>query len=180
MVLVDAVVHPLLAGFLLAAILAAIMSTADSQLLVTSSALSEDFYRVLFRKHASDRELVWVGRLAVVCVAIIAFVIAMDPQSSVLSLVAYAWGGFGATFGPIIILSLFWKRMTRNGALAGLITGGLTVLVWKQLSGGIFELYEIVPGFVLSVIMITLVSLLGKEPKRDIQEQFESVGTSDI
>jgi sodium/proline symporter len=178
MVMVDAVVHPLLAGFLLAAILAAIMSTADSQLLVTSSALSEDFYRVLFRKHASDRELVWIGRLAVICVAIIAFFIAMDPESSVLSLVAYAWGGFGATFGPIIILSLFWKRMTRNGALAGLVTGGLTVLVWKQLSGGIFDLYEIVPGFVLSVVVITLVSLLGDKPAQPVMDQFESVSTS--
>jgi sodium/proline symporter len=180
MVMVDAVVPPLLAGFLLAAILAAIMSTADSQLLVTSSALSEDFYRVLFRKRASDRELVWIGRLSVVCVAIIAFLIAMDPKSSVLSLVAYAWGGFGATFGPIMILSLFWKRMTRNGALAGLITGGLTVLIWKQLSGGLFDLYEIVPGFVLSVVVITLVSLLGKEPDRAVKEQFERVGISEI
>ena len=129
MVMVNAVVPPLLAGFLLAAILAAIMSTADSQLLVTSSALTEDFHRVLFKKNAGDKELLWVSRFAVVGIAAIAFLVALDPKSSVLDLVAYAWGGFGAAFGPLILLSLFWKRMTRKGAIGGIITGSLTVLV---------------------------------------------------
>ena len=175
MVMVNSVVPHLLAGFLLAAILAAIMSTADSQLLVTSSALTEDFYRVLLRKNASDGELVWVSRLAVVGIAVIAFVIALDPNSSVLDLVAYAWGGFGAAFGPIIILSLFWNRMTRKGAIGGIITGGLTVLFWKQMHGGIFDIYEIVPGFLLSSIVIIVTSLLDSEPSPEILKEFEGV-----
>jgi len=160
MVMVESLVPSLLAGFLLAAILAAIMSTADSQLLVTSSAITEDFYRVFLRRKAGDRELVWVGRGTVIAVAIAACILAYNPESSVLKLVAYAWGGFGATFGPVIILSLYWRGITRLGALAGLITGGITVLVWKHLSGGIFELYEIVPGFVLSFAAIVAISLL--------------------
>ena len=175
MVMVDRLFHPLMAGLLLAAILAAIMSTADSQLLVTASALAEDFYKVLFRKEASDKELVRVGRLAVVLVSVVAFIIALDQNSSVLDLVAYAWAGFGATFGPIILLSLFWKRMTRNGALAGIVAGGVTALLWKQLQGGIFELYEIVPGFLCSVIAIVLFSLLDKKPADEIIEEFDMV-----
>ncbi len=175
MVMVNSVVPPLLAGFLLAAILAAIMSTADSQLLVTSSALTEDFYRVLFRKNASDKELVWISRFAVVGIAVIAFLIALDPKSNVLDLVAYAWGGFGAAFGPLILLSLFWKRMTLKGAIGGIMTGGLTVLVWKQLQGGIFDIYEIVPGFVFSSIIIIAASLLDKVPSQEILDEFESV-----
>ncbi len=169
MVLVNRMVVPIIAGFLLAAILAAIMSTADSQLLVASSAITEDFYHTFIRKNASQTELVWVSRGTVILIAAIAFVIALDPDSSVLDLVSYAWAGFGATFGPIILLSLFWKRMTAGGALAGIISGGLTVLIWKQLSGGIFELYEIVPGFILSLISIFIFSLNGKQPQHDFQ-----------
>ena len=180
MELVNALVHPLPAGVLLAAILAAIMSTADSQLLVTSSAITQDFYKVLLRKNAGARELLWVGRLAVVLVAAAAFVIALDPDSSVLGLVAYAWAGFGAAFGPLILISLFWKRMTRNGAIAGIVAGGATVLIWKRLSGGIFDLYEIVPGFALSMAVIFLVSLLDSPPDAEIVAEFESVETSDI
>ncbi|MBN1481512.1 sodium/proline symporter PutP [candidate division KSB1 bacterium] len=165
MVLVNQMVVPIIAGFLLAAILAAIMSTADSQLLVASSAVTEDFYHTFIRKKASQAELVWVSRGTVIVIAIVAFLIALDPDSSVLDLVAYAWAGFGATFGPIILLSLFWKRMTANGALAGIIVGGLTVLVWKQLSGGIFELYEIVPGFILSLAAIMIFSCKGQVPE---------------
>ncbi len=180
MVLVNHLFHPLLAGLLLAAILAAIMSTADSQLLVTSSALSEDFYRVLLRKNASDRELVWVSRLSVIGIAIIAFVIALNPQANVLNLVAYAWAGFGAAFGPLILLSLFWKRMTYRGALAGIIVGGLTVLIWKQLQGGIFDIYEIVPGFLFSAVAIIGLSLLDKTPSQEIIEEFMKVGDSNI
>lgn len=173
--LIDAVVPPLLAGIFLSAILAAIMSTADSQLLVTSSALTEDLYAVLLRNKASQKELVWISRGAVVVVALIAMFIAFDPESSVLGLVSYAWGGFGATFGPIVLLSLFWKRMTRNGALAGLLTGGLTVIVWKNLSGGIFDLYEIVPGFILGLVAIVAFSHVGAPPEDAIVEEFEQV-----
>jgi len=173
--LIDAVIPPVLAGIFLSAILAAIMSTADSQLLVTSSALTEDLYAVLLRKDAPQKELVWISRISVVVVAIIALVIAFDPDSSVLGLVSYTWGGFGATFGPIVLLSLFWKRMTRNGAAAGLIAGGVTVIVWKNLSGGIFDLYEIVPGFILGIAAIVLFSLLDKEPAAEIVEEFDSI-----
>jgi len=169
--LVNALFPSLLAGIFLSAILAAVMSTADSQLLVASSAISEDFYKVLFRKNASQKELVWVSRGAVILVALIAFFIALDPESSVLELVAYAWAGFGAAFGPLVLFSIYWKRMTKNGALAGLITGGLTVIIWKNISGGIFELYELLPGFVMASLAIIVVTYLGKQPDYKILEK---------
>jgi len=175
MILINTLFHPVFAGLLLAAILAAIMSTADSQLLVTSSALTQDFYRVLLKKDASDKELVWVSRIAVMGVAIIAFFLAYNPDSSVLSLVSYAWAGFGAAFGPVMILALQWKRMTRNGALAGMISGGAMVIIWKNLSGGIFDVYEILPAFIVAMIVIVVVSLLDKEPAKEIIEEFESI-----
>lgn len=157
-VMVEQLINPLFAGVLLAAILAAIMSTADSQLLVASSALTEDIYRTVFRKTASQKELVWVSRSFVVLIAIIALIIGLDQNSSVLDLVSYAWAGFGATFGPVIILSLFWKGITEKGALSGIIIGGVTIIVWKNLSGGIFELYEIIPGFLLAFLGIIVFS----------------------
>jgi len=172
MVLVDRLTHPIVGGILLAAVLAAIMSTADSQLLVTSSALTEDLYRVVIRPQASEKELVWVSRGTVIGVAALACSIALKPENSVLGLVAYAWAGFGATFGPLVLMSLYWKRMTRNGAIAGIIGGGVTVLVWKQLNGGIFDLYEIVPGFVVSVCLIVLFSLVDHSPEAEVLEQF--------
>ncbi|MGI8314620.1 sodium/proline symporter PutP [Halobacillus mangrovi] len=169
--------HPVIAGILLAAILSAIMSTIDSQLLVSSSALAEDFYKAIFRKNASERELVWVGRFAVAAIALIAVLLAGNPDSTVLGLVSYAWAGFGAAFGPIIILSLFWKGITRNGALAGIIVGAVTVVVWADfLSGGIFDLYEIVPGFLLNTIVTIIVSKMGTPPK-EIVEEFEKAKT---
>ncbi len=158
--LVDLLFHPLIAGICLAAILAAVMSTADSQLLVASSAFTGDLYQTLFRKQASDRELVIVGRLAVLGIALAAFILALDPQSRVLDLVAYAWAGFGAAFGPAIVLSLYWTGMTRLGALGGILAGGITVVVWKQLEGGIFDLYEILPGILASCIAIFMISLV--------------------
>ena len=154
--------HPAIAGICLAGIMAAIMSTASAQLLVSSSAFAEDFYRGLFRPDAGRSELLWVGRAAVLAIAGIAFWLGLDPDSKVLSLVAWAWAGFGAAFGPAIILSLYWGRMTRNGALAGIVVGGLTVIVWPQLEGAIFELYELVPGFVLSWLAIWVVSITAR------------------
>jgi sodium/proline symporter len=165
--LVDALFHPLVAGICLAAILAAIMSTADSQLLVASSAFTGDLYKTLIRRQVTDRELVIVGRVAVLAIALAAFILAMNPQSKVLDLVAYAWAGFGAAFGPAIILSLYWPAMTRLGALSGIITGGVTVVGWKQLEGGIFELYEIVPGLLASVAVIVLISLISRSNKAE-------------
>lgn len=167
--------NPWVAGILLAAILSAIMSTIDSQLLVSSSALTEDFYKALLRRNASQRELVWVGRGAVIVIALVAVLMARDPDTTVLGLVAYAWGGFGAAFGPVVILSLTWKRMTRNGALAGMVVGALTVIVWKQLSGGLFEMYEILPGFILATLAIVAVSLAGRPPPEAITAEFEAV-----
>lgn len=158
MVLANALFHPVIAGILLAAILAAIMSTADSQLLVSSSALTEDFYKAILKRNASQNELVWVGRFAVLGIAIIATLLALNPDSNVLGLVSYAWAGFGAAFGPTLILALLWPKMSRAGAFAGIIVGGVTVVVWKQLSGGIFDLYEIVPGFLFALIAIVAVS----------------------
>ncbi len=164
-----------LAGVLLAAVLAAIMSTADSQLLVTTSAITEDLYRAVFRKDAGETELVWVSRFTVIGVALVALLLAFNYGESVLALVALAWAGFGAAFGPTIILSLFWKRMTRHGALAGIITGGLTVLIWKHLAGGLFDLYEILPGFVISTAAIIIASTFSAPPTTDMLREFGRV-----
>lgn len=165
--------HPVVAGALLAAVLAAIMSTASAQLLVSASALSEDFYKALLRPAAGAQELLWVGRGAVLGISAVAFGLALDPAGKVLDLVAQAWAGFGAAFGPAILLSLFWRRMTRNGAVAGIVVGGLTVVIWQRLSGGIFDLYELVPGFAFSVIAILGVSLLDRPPEPAILSQFQ-------
>ncbi len=171
-----------IAGILLSAILAAIMSTADSQLLVTASAITEDFYRVKIRKNASKAELLWVSRITVIIVALIAGVLAINPNSTVLGLVEYAWAGFGATFGPLVLFSLFWRRTTRNGALAGIVVGGLTTIIWTQLGDmyptSIFSsLYEIIPGFIFSALAIFVVSLMDKEPSEEIYKGFDSYRT---
>ncbi|WP_042460648.1 sodium/proline symporter PutP [Neobacillus dielmonensis] len=164
--------NPWVAGFLLAAILSAIMSTVDSQLLVSSSALAQDFYKSIFRRNASQKEEMIVGRIAVLGIAIIAILLGYNPESKVLDLVSYAWAGFGAAFGPVVILSLFWSRMTRNGALAGIIIGALTVIVWAKLSGGLFDLYELAPGFLFGTLAIIIVSLIGKAPAKKVQEEY--------
>ena len=163
-VLADLLFHPLVTGFLYAALLAAIMSTISSQLLVSSSSLTEDFYRLFFRRNASDKELVTVGRLAVLAVGLVAAIIAGDPNSEVLGLVANAWAGFGAAFGPLIILSLTWDRMSGTGAVAGLVTGAVVVGLWIALGFNASFLggpgvYEIIPGFIAAFIAIVAVSL---------------------
>jgi sodium/proline symporter len=174
-VLTETIFNPWVAGVLLAAILSAIMSTIDSQLLVCSSAVAEDFYRSILKKEASQKELVWIGRVAVLILALIATAFAANPESRVLDLVSYAWGGFGAAFGPVIILSLFWRKMTRNGALAGMITGAVTVIVWKNLSGGIFDVYEILPGFIFCAAAVVAGSLLGQGPSDSMNDVFDEV-----
>ncbi|MGH8167369.1 MAG: sodium:solute symporter family transporter [Woeseiaceae bacterium] len=157
---------PVIAGICLSAILAAVMSTASAQLLVASSAFAEDFYKGLFSKDASRKELLWVGRLAVLGVAVIALWLARDPESRVLELVAWAWAGFGAAFGPTVILSLYWRRMNRAGALAGVIVGGLTTILWPMFRGSapIFDLYELVPGFFFSLLAIVVATRFGRLP----------------
>ena len=157
-VLSQLVFNPWIAGFLLAAILAAIMSTVDSQLLVSSSVLTRDIYHAIIRKNASDKELVWVGRATVILIAIIAWYISADENSSVLKLVSYAWAGFGAAFGPLIILSLYNPNITKLGAISGMVVGAATVIVWKQIEGGIFDVFELLPGFIFSWIAILVFS----------------------
>ena len=152
--------NPWIAGVLLSAILAAVMSTLSCQLLVCSSALTEDFYKTFLRKNASQLELVWVGRLMVLAVALVSIALAANPDNRVLGLVAYAWAGFGAAFGPVVLLSVLWKGMTRNGALAGIVVGALTVILWKNYSGS--SRYEIIPGFIFATIAIVLVSRMGR------------------
>ena len=164
--------NPWIAGIVLAAILAAVMSTLSCQLLVCSSTLTEDFYKSFLRKNASQKELVWVGRLMVLLIALLAIWMAGNPESKVLGLVAYAWAGFGAAFGPLIILSLFWKRMTLNGALAGMVVGAGMVILWKNV-WGYTGVYEIIPGFICSFIAIIAVSLMGKAPGKEITDRFD-------
>ncbi|RKG34134.1 sodium/proline symporter PutP [Acinetobacter tianfuensis] len=165
--------NPWIAGIVLAAILAAVMSTLSCQLLVCSSTLTEDLYKAFVRKNASQYELVWVGRFMVAAIAVLAIILAMNPNSKVLGLVAYAWAGFSAAFGPLIILSLFWKRMTLNGAIAGMIVGAVTVIVWKNTMAHT-EVYEIIPGFIFALISIVVVSLLGKAPAKDVTDRFDA------
>ncbi|WP_043310130.1 sodium/proline symporter PutP [Pseudomonas sp. ML96] len=163
--------NPWVAGVVLSAILAAVMSTLSCQLLVCSSALTEDFYKAFLRKSASQKELVWVGRAMVLLIAVIAILIAQNPDSKVLGLVSYAWAGFGAAFGPVVILSLMWKGMTRNGALAGMVVGAATVIIWKNWIG--MGLYEIIPGFILGTIAILVFSRIGNAPTASMLQRFD-------
>jgi sodium/proline symporter len=163
--------NPWVAGVLLSAILAAVMSTLSCQLLVCSSAITEDLYKAFLRKGASQRELVWVGRVMVLVVALIAIALAANPENRVLGLVSYAWAGFGAAFGPVVLISVMWSRMTRNGALAGMLVGAVTVIVWKQYEW--LGLYEIIPGFILGCLAIVVVSLMGRQPSTTMTERFD-------
>ena len=159
--------NPWISGILLSAILAAIMSTASSQLLVSSSTIAEDFYRRIFKKDASEQNIMLISRLSVLAVSVVAFLISTDRNSSVLSIVSYAWAGFGASFGSVILFSLFWRRMTRMGAIAGMITGAVVVVAYKNFLANAFNfpIYEIVPGFICASLAIIIVSLM--QPVRE-------------
>ena len=178
MIMTNTLFSPFYAGLILSAVLAAIMSTASAQLLVAASAFSQDFYKAVIRQQASDKELVWTSRLAVIVISSLAILLGLNPQNLILDMVAYAWAGFGAAFGPALLFSLFWRYTTRNGVLAGIIIGGLTVLIWKQFAW--FGLYEIVPGFIFSAITIYIVSKLGKKPDQKTLAVFDSVEKSNI
>ena len=176
--------HPLVGGFLLAAILAAIMSTISSQLLVTSSSLTEDFYKLIRgeeRAKSHQKEFVLVGRLSVLAVAIVAIAIAWSPNDTILNLVGNAWAGFGASFSPLVLFSLYWKKLTRAGAISGMVAGALVVIIWivwiKPLAGinEIFGMYEIIPGFLVSVIVTYVVSLLTQHPGDFVERDIEKV-----
>jgi sodium/proline symporter len=177
MMSVDTLFIPVIAGVLLAAILAASMSTADSQLLVTASSISEDIYKKYLKKDATDDQMLKVSRFSVIGIAVIALVIAFDPDSSVFALVSYAWAGLGAAFGPVIIASLFWRRTNKWGAIAGMISGAVTVIAWIQIakvsSATIFGLYELLPAFIISSISIYVVSLLTEEPSQEILDEYD-------
>lgn len=163
-------------GIFLCAILAAAMSTADSQLLVAASAFANDFYSDILHKGSSEKEIVWVSRITVLVIAAIAFAISLNPNSSIFGLVSYAWAGFGAAFGPLILLSLFWRKATRNGALSGIVVGAVTVVVWHSLKGvaPMFDLYEIIPGFVLCLIVAVVVSLCDKNKNPEMLAEFDA------
>jgi len=184
LILSQVLFHPLVAGFLLAAILAAIMSTISSQLLVSSSSLTEDFYKTFVRRDASNKELVFVGRLSVIAVALCAIYLAYNRDSSILDLVSNAWAGFGAAFGPLIIFSLYWKRMNLAGAIAGMVVGAATVLFWIYapitINGSSLSsiIYEIVPGFILASLAIIVVSLITQKPDAKVSDLFNQVQNS--
>ncbi len=174
-------------GIFLCGILAAIMSTADSQLLVTASAVSEDMYKGAIKKNASEKSALNVGRIAVVVVAVIAFLIALDPESSIMTLVSDAWAGFGSAFGPVILLALYWKRSTLAGAISGMTTGALTVIVWDylpimngQTPYAATGLYSLLLGFAIAMIVNIVVSLLTKKPSKQIIDEFNSINTVEI
>jgi sodium/proline symporter len=164
--------HPLITGFIISAILAAVMSTISSQLLVTASSLTEDIYKSVVRKTPSEKTLILLGRLSVLFISVIALILAWEKNSTILDLVGYAWAGFGAAFGPVIILSLCWNRMNAWGALAGMVTGALTVIIWSN-TGLSKVLYEIVPGFAVSMLFIFLVSSLTSNSSASVQNEFE-------
>lgn len=167
--------NPWITGILLAAVLSANMSTTSAQLLASSSAITEDLYHTFFRRKASDKELVFMGRFGVVIVGAVAFYLARDPHNnSILNLVAHAWAGLGASFGPVVLISLFWSRMTRNGAFAGMLIGAITVLLWPKIPV-VKEVYELLPGFVFGSVAIFVVSLLGKRPSKKVLAQFAQV-----
>ncbi len=169
---------PLLAGLVMAGILAATISSSDSYLLIAASAFSKNIYHGILKKDATDKQVLVMSRATLIVIAIIAAIIALDENSVIFTVVSFAWAGFGATFGPIVLFSLFWKRVTRTGAIAGMVTGGAMVFIWNLLVrplGGYFDIYELFPAFVLSCLVIVIVSLLTEEPSKEIQEEFEAV-----
>lgn len=171
-----------IAGLLLSAIVAAAMSTADSQLLVASSSFTSDIYKAVFRKKASDKETLWVGRLVVIIVAVIAYFIANSEGSgaqAIMNMVENAWGGFGASFGPVIILSLFWKRTTYKGAIAGVVCGAVVDVLWLVFLTSSTGIYEILPGFIAGLIACVAVSLIDKAPSKEVLEIFEKATAKD-
>lgn len=172
----------LAAGVILAGILAATMSTADSQLLAASSSISQNFFKGMICPKAKDRTAMWVARGTVILIAVIGAAIAADPESSIFEIVSFAWAGFGATFGPVMLFALFWKRSNLWGALAGMLSGGIMVFVWKffiKPLGGMWGIYELLPAFLTACVAILVVSLLTKAPSKEITDQFERAASNE-
>ncbi|MBR7098105.1 MAG: sodium/proline symporter PutP [Clostridia bacterium] len=169
--------HPFIAGILLSAIIAASMSTADSQLLVASSSFTSDIYKPLIRKQASDKETLWIGRAVVLVVAVVAYFIASgkgNGAQAIMNLVENAWAGFGSAFGPVVILSLFWRRFTYKGALAGVISGALVDVLWLAFLSGPTGVYELIPGFIVSMVVSIVVTLLDHAPAKEITDIYDA------
>ena len=174
---------PILAGFVMAGILAATISSSDSYLLIAASAFAKNIYQGIAHKKATDKQVMLVSRITLLAIAAIAIVIALDENSVIFKIVSFAWAGFGATFGPLMLLSLFWKRTTRAGAIAGMISGAGMVFLWNLVIkplGGIFGIYELLPAFIFSAICIVVVSLLTKAPSKEIEEDFEAAKTGSL
>ena len=166
-----------LAGFVMAGILAATMSSSDSYLLIAASAFAKNLYQGVCKKNASDKQVMLMSRITLLVLSVIGIIIAIDENSVIFQIVSFAWAGFGATFGPLVLFSLFWKRTTRAGAIAGMLGGGGLVFLWKLVLkplGGVFAIYELLPAFIFSCICIVAVSLLTKKPSKEIEEDFEA------
>ena len=171
---------PLVAGLVMAGILAATISSSDSYLLIAASAFSKNIYQGLLRRKASDKQVLIISRITLLVITAIAIVIALDENSVIFTIVSFAWAGFGATFGPLMLLSLFWKRINRAGAIAGMIGGGSMVFIWNLLIrplGGMWDIYELLPAFLFSCLCIVVVSLLTAPPSKEIQKEFDDVRT---
>ncbi len=169
---------PIIAGFVMAGILAATISSSDSYLLIAASSLSKNIFQGILKKDATDKQVMTASRITLLVLTVIGVLIALDKDSVIFQIVSFAWAGFGATFGPLVLFSLFWKRINKPGAVAGMVVGGVMVFVWKLLVrpfGGILDIYELLPAFILSSIAIVVVSLLTAEPSKEIQEDFEFV-----
>ena len=169
---------PIIAGFVMAGILAATISSSDSYLLIAASAVAKNIYQGMFKKNATDKQVMTASRVTLLAIAVIAALLALDENSVIFQIVSFAWAGFGATFGPIMIFSLFWKRTTRAGAIAGMVSGAAMVFIWKLVIsklGGVFGIYELLPAFVISSIVIVVVSLVTPKPSKEIEEDFESI-----
>ena len=178
--LAGTLMHPLFAGLVMAGILAATISSSDSYLLIAASAFSKNLFQGVFHRKANDSQVMVVSRVTLIVIALIGAVIALDENSVIFTIVSFAWAGFGATFGPLMLFSLFWKRTTKAGAVAGMLSGGIMVFVWNFLIkplGGIFAIYELLPAFIISSIFIVAVSLLTAEPDKTVEEEFERAKT---
>ena len=169
---------PIIAGLVMAGILAATISSSDSYLLIAASAFSKNIYQGLLHKKASDKQVLWISRLTLLIITAVAIFVALDENSVIFTIVSFAWAGFGATFGPLMLFSLFWKRLNRAGAIACMIGGGCMVFVWNLLVlplGGLWDIYELLPAFIFSCLCIVVVSLLTAPPAKEVQEDFEAV-----
>ena len=169
---------PVLAGFACAGVLAAAISSSDSYLLISASAVSQNLYRGVFKKDATEKQVMWCSRITLVLITVIAMAIAWNSNSTIFGITSFAWAGFGAAFGPLMLLSLFWKRITYPGAIAGMLGGGAMVFIWKlavKPLGGVFAIYELLPAFIFSALLIVLVSLATRKPDAALDEEFERV-----